>query len=246
MKRFGLIGYPLGHSFSKKYFTEKFARENTDSEYELFELRSINDFPALLRSHQLTGLNVTIPYKEKVIPFLDELDETARKIGAVNVIQFIKNSDSLILKGYNSDVIGFTQSILPHIKPAHEKALILGTGGASKAIDYALQSMNIQTTFVSRNPTFNQLSYSRLDELILANNLIVINTSPVGMHPHTDECPLIPYEYLTTEHLLFDVVYNPSETLFMKKGKERGAVVLNGEEMLVGQAEAAWRIWTNP
>ncbi len=245
MKLYGLIGYPLGHSFSKKYFSEKFEREAIDARYELFELQSIDKFPKLIKEEKLSGLNVTIPYKEQVIPYLDELDETAAKIGAVNVIKFIQNCNSVKLKGYNSDIVGFRNSILPYIKPHHKKALVLGTGGASKAIDFGLREMDIETTFVSRNTSENQLSYSDLSREMLSENLIVVNTTPVGMYPHSDECPAIPYEYLTPNHLLFDVVYNPAETLFLKKGKEKGATVLNGEEMLVGQAIGAWEIWNN-
>lgn len=243
MKLYGLIGFPLGHSFSKKYFTEKFERESINSEYQLFEIQSIDELPNLIQNHKLSGLNVTIPYKEQVIPYLDEMDETASKIGAVNVIKFIRKGNSFILKGYNSDVIGFSKSISKHLHAYHKKALILGTGGASKAIDFGLKEMDIKTTFVSRNPKSNQLSYSELDSDILSNNLIIINTTPVGMFPHEKECPAIPYDLLTSKHLLFDLVYNPIETLFMQQGKKRGATALNGLEMLEKQAEAAWKIW---
>lgn len=243
MKLYGLIGYPLGHSFSKKHFTEKFEGESIDSKYELFEIETIEKFPTLIQAHVLSGLNVTIPYKEAVIPYLDELDETARQIGAVNVIKFIRNGKSFTLKGYNSDVIGFEKSISKYIKTHYKKALILGTGGASKAIDFGLRKMGIETTFVSRTPKHNQLEYSDLNKNILSDNLIIVNTTPVGMFPHEDECPDIPYRFITTEHLLFDAIYNPTETLFLRKGKEQGAQTLNGLEMLEGQAVAAWDIW---
>jgi len=243
MEQFGLIGFPLEHSFSKNFFTEKFERENIDARYDLYELTNISDFLALKDKPNLFGLNVTIPYKEKLIPFLDELDETAVKIGAVNVIKFIRTGDKLKLKGYNSDAIGFENSIKPFLKPLHSKALILGTGGASKAIDYTLQKLGIETTFVSRTAKIGMLNYSQVNEKILSENLIIVNASPVGTFPHSDECPEIPYHFLTDKHLLFDVVYNPAETLFLKKGKEHGSQGINGEGMLIGQAMAAWAIW---
>ena len=243
MKQFGLIGYPLGHSFSKKFFTEKFERETIDARYDLYELKDIADFAPLKYIEHLCGLNVTIPYKEKVIAFLDELDDTAAKIGAVNVIRFIRKDGQLTLKGYNSDAIGFESSLKPYLQPTHKKALILGTGGASKAIDYTLRKLGIETAFVSRTARPNAFTYNQLTYDVLADYTVVVNASPVGTFPHSDECPNIPYQYLTDKHLLFDVVYNPAETLFMKKGKEQGAVTLNGEAMLVGQAVAAWEIW---
>ncbi len=243
MKQFGLIGLPLTHSFSKKFFTEKFENEQIDARYDLFELKHIADFSLLIEEHELSGLNVTIPYKEKVMEFMDELDETALEIGAVNVIKFINNKNSLILRGYNSDAIGFENSLKPFLKPHHQKALILGTGGASKAIDYVLRKNGIQTTFVSRTAKPDMLTYKKLTEDVLTQNTVIINASPVGTFPHSNECPDIPYQFLTDKHLLFDVVYNPAETLFLKKGREQGATGLNGEQMLVGQAVAAWEIW---
>lgn len=243
MKQFGLIGLPLTHSFSKKFFTEKFENEQIDARYDLFELKHIADFSLLIEEHDLSGLNVTIPYKEKVIEFMDELDETASEIGAVNVIKFINNKNSLILRGYNSDAIGFENSLKPFLMPHHQKALILGTGGASKAIDYVLRKNGIQTTFVSRTTKPDMLTYKKLTEDVLTQNTVIINASPVGTFPHSNECPDIPYQFLTDKHLLFDVVYNPAETLFLKKGREQGATGLNGEQMLVGQAVAAWEIW---
>jgi len=243
MKHFGLIGFPLGHSFSKKFFTEKFKQENIDAQYDLYELANLLELENLLTETELYGLNVTIPYKEQVIQYLDELDDTAAEIGAVNVIKFIRKVGSLSLKGYNSDAIGFENSLAPLLKPYHQKALILGTGGASKAIDYTLRKLGITTTFVSRTAKPDSLTYDQLNEDILNKNLVIINASPVGTFPHADECPNIPYQFLTDKHLLFDAVYNPAETLFLKKGKEQKAQVLNGEEMLTGQAIAAWKIW---
>ena len=243
MKQFGLIGFPLGHSFSKKFFTEKFERENIDARYDLYELQDISEFVALKDMPELSGLNVTIPYKEQVMPFLNELDETAAKIGAVNVIKFIRSQGKLVLKGYNSDAIGFENSLKPFIQPYHKKALILGTGGASKAIDYTLRKLGIETTYVSRTAKPDMLTYSQLTAEIMADYTVIVNASPVGTFPHSDKCPDIPYQLLTDKHLLFDVVYNPAETLFLKKGKEQGAQGLNGEGMLIGQAIAAWEIW---
>ena len=245
MRKYGLIGLPLLHSFSKIYFTDKFEKEGIDASYGLYALQDISEFLVLKNKVGLCGLNVTIPYKEKIIPFLDELDETAAEIGAVNVIQFIHRDGTLRFKGFNSDAIGFEKSITPYLKPSHKKALILGTGGASKAINYVLQKKGIETTFVSRTPKPGVLTYSQLNKEILFDNLLIINASPVGMYPHMAECPAIPYQFLTPNHLLFDVVYNPYETLFLNRGKEMGAIVLNGENMLVGQAKAAWEIWNN-
>lgn len=245
MKQFGLIGFPLGHSFSKKYFSAKFEKEDIDAEFQLFEIDNIAKFDVLKQIVDLCGTSITIPYKEQIIAYLDELDETAANIGAVNVIKFIRRNNTLVLKGYNSDVIGFKESIQPFIKENHKKALILGTGGASKAINFGLKKMGIETLFVSRTPKDGMISYQELTPEIMAEYLIVVNASPVGTFPHIDECPDIPYETLSPEHLLFDVVYNPAETLFLKKGKERGAATLNGAEMLVKQAEAAWQIWNS-
>jgi shikimate dehydrogenase len=243
MKQFGLIGFPLGHSFSKKFFTEKFERENIDAQYDLYELENISGFEDLKAKAELCGLNVTIPHKKNIIQYLDELDDTAAQIGAVNVIKFIRQDGKLRLKGYNSDAIGFENSIKPLLKSYHKKALILGTGGASKAIDYTLRKLGIETTFVSRTAKSGMLTYDQLNNEILNENLVIVNASPVGTFPHSDECPNIPYQLLTDKHLLFDAVYNPAETLFLKKGKAQGAQGLNGEGMLIGQAIAAWEIW---
>jgi shikimate dehydrogenase len=243
MRKFGLIGLPLIQSFSKKYFTAKFEEESIDACYDLYELQDISEFTALKEISDLCGLNVTIPYKEKVIKYLNELDETAAKIGAVNVIRFIRENGKLRLKGYNSDAIGFECSIQPLLKPYHQKALILGTGGASKAVDYILRRNGIETTFVSRMAKSGIHTYDQLTEQIMKDNLLIVNASPVGTYPKVNECPDVPYQFITDKHLLYDVVYNPSETLFLKKGKEKGASIKNGEEMLIGQAVAAWKIW---
>jgi shikimate dehydrogenase len=245
MKKYGLIGYPLGHSFSKNFFNEKFSSEGIDAEYVNFEIPSIKDFPnVLLENPTLQGLNVTIPYKQQVIPYLDELDEDARQIGAVNVIKVIRPEKGKVrLVGYNSDVIGFSGSIEPLLEPRHRKALILGTGGASKAVDYGLRKLGLEVKFVSRRKQEGMLTYEELTPEVMDDYKVIVNCSPVGMFPHTDECPQIPYELLTPNHLLFDLIYNPDVTLFMKKGKERGAIVKNGLEMLLLQAFGAWNIW---
>lgn len=246
MDKYGLIGYPLKHSFSIGYFNEKFKSENIDAEYVNFEIPSINDFMEVIEEHpNLRGLNVTIPYKEQVIPFLDELDPDTAKIGAVNVIKIIKQPKGKVrLIGYNSDIIGFTNSIQPLLQEHHKRALILGTGGASKAVYRGLQNLGIDCIFVSRSHKANgTLTYQELTPEIMEMYTIIINCTPLGMYPNVDSCPDIPYELLTSNHLLYDLLYNPNVTLFMKKGEERGAVTKNGLEMLLLQAFAAWEIW---
>lgn len=245
MKKFGLIGYPLGHSFSKNFFNEKFRSENICAEYVNFEIPTIEDFNKVLKANPtLCGLNVTIPYKEQVIGYLDELDKDAAVIGAVNVIKIDRSKGKLKLIGYNSDVLGFTQSIEGLLEPHHKKALILGTGGASKAINYGLKQLGLETLFVSRNRhNDNTITYSELTPEIMNDYKVIVNCTPVGMYPKADECPDIPYECLTPEHLLYDLLYNPDTTLFMKKGSDNGAIVKNGLEMLLLQAFGAWDIW---
>ena len=245
MKKFGLIGYPLGHSFSRNFFNEKFQSENIDAEYVNFEITTIEDFPQVIVSYPtLEGLNVTIPYKEKVIPFLNELTPDAAAIGAVTVIKFERNKGKLKLIGHNSVVIVFTRSIEPLLESFHTKALILGTGGASKAINYGLKTLGIETLFVSRSAhNEHTITYSELTPEIMDEYKIIVNCTPVGMYPQADKCPEIPYEYLTPRHLLYDLLYNPNTTLFMRKGSEHGAVVKNGLEMLLLQAFGAWDIW---
>jgi shikimate dehydrogenase len=244
MRKFGLIGKKLGHSFSKQYFTAKFEKESiADATYELYELASITEFPQLLKSDpELVGLNVTVPYKEAVIPYLNELDETAAGIGAVNVIKITQGKT----KGYNSDYVGFKKS-LERFYPANEasKALVLGTGGASKAVCAALKNLDIKYTILSRQPKAGQLTYSDITPELLQQYQLIVNTTPLGMAPDLDSCPDIPYSALTAQHYLYDVVYNPEQTLFLQKGKAAGANTINGLEMLYGQAEAAWQIWQN-
>ena len=245
MQKYGLIGYPLKHSFSIGFFNEKFKSEGIDAEYVNFEIPEINDFMEVIEENpNLCGLNVTIPYKEQVIPFLDELDKDTAKIGAVNVIKIIRTPKRKIkLVGYNSDIIGFSQSIQPLLQPYHKKALILGTGGSSKAIYHGLQNLGIDSVFVSRTKKEGMLTYEELTPEVMAEHTVIVNCTPVGMYPKVDFCPAIPYELLTPNHLLYDLLYNPNITLFMKKGEEHGAVTKNGLEMLLLQAFAAWEIW---
>ena len=244
MKKFGLIGYPLGHSFSQGYFNEKFANEGIDARYDNYEIASIGDFPAVVEENpDLCGLNVTIPYKEKVISYLDEVDWAATEIGAVNVVKVVRHKGSIRLVGYNSDVIGFVQSIEPLIESHHKKALVLGTGGAAKAVVYGLRSLGVEPTLVSRRPHPDRLNYDQLTPACMDEYTVVVNCTPVGMYPRVDECPDIPYEGLTPRHLLYDLVYNPDQTLFLKKGAAQGAQVKNGLEMLLLQAFAAWEFW---
>ena len=245
MQKYGLIGYPLKHSFSIGFFNEKFKSEGIDAEYVNFEIPEINDFMEVIEENpNLCGLNVTIPYKEQVIPFLDELDKDTAKIGAVNVIKIIRTPKRKIkLVGYNSDIIGFSQSIQPLLQPYHKKALILGTGGSSKAIYHGLKKLGIDSVFVSRTKKEGMLTYEELTPEVMAEHTVIVNCTPVGMYPKVDFCPAIPYELLTPNHLLYDLLYNPNITLFMKKGEEHGAVTKNGLEMLLLQAFAAWEIW---
>ena len=245
MQKYGLIGYPLKHSFSIGFFNEKFKSEGIDAEYVNFEIPEINDFMEVIEENpNLCGLNVTIPYKEQVIPFLDELDKDTAKIGAVNVIKIIRTPKRKIkLVGYNSDIIGFSQSIQPLLQPYHKKALILGPGGSSKAIYHGLKNLGIDSVFVSRTKKEGMLTYEELTPEVMAEHTVIVNCTPVGMYPKVDFCPAIPYELLTPNHLLYDLLYNPNITLFMKKGEEHGAVTKNGLEMLLLQAFAAWEIW---
>lgn len=245
MQKYGLLGYPLGHSFSKNYFNQKFEAEHIDAEYVNFEIPQIKEIKNVLKENpELNGLNVTIPYKEQVIPYLDELDPDARLIGAVNVIKFKKGLfGKTKLVGYNSDIIGFKRSIEPLLKPTHQKALILGTGGASKAVYQGLKQLGVGSTFVSRSKKDGCITYGEITPKIMAQYTVIVNTTPLGMFPHIDACPDIPYDELTPDHVLYDLLYNPDETLFMRKGKERGATVKNGLEMLLLQAFAAWQIW---
>lgn len=249
MKKYGLIGFPLGHSFSASFFAEKFAEEHIEARYDNYEMESAETLRTLIAADSdLCGLNVTIPHKQAVIPLLDELSDAARAIGAVNVIRISRvqseeGGESFRLKGFNSDVIGFSDSIQPLLLPHHTHALVLGTGGASKAVVAGLRQLGVHPTYVSRRPAPGVLTYQELTPEIMAANTVIVNCSPVGMYPHTDEAPAIPYELLTPRHLLYDVVYNPLDTHFMQLGRERGAVVKNGLEMLHLQAIAAWKMW---
>nr|AOE12554.1 shikimate 5-dehydrogenase [uncultured bacterium]CCF99367.1 shikimate 5-dehydrogenase [uncultured Cytophagia bacterium] len=243
MKTYGLIGNSLSHSFSKKYFTEKFDKLGlTDSEYINIEIEAIEEFCQRTDELSPLGLNVTIPYKTAVIPFLDEIDEVAKEIGAVNTIVF-KNGK---LKGYNTDAFGFHQSIKPFFKPHHERALILGTGGASKAVEYVLKQYGVEVMFASRNDSKdNVLNWNDINENVIKHHLLIINCTPLGMFPNIASKPVISYSALTERHLLVDLIYNPDETLFLKLGKDNGAKVINGLTMLQQQAEKSWRLWND-
>ena len=242
-KLFGLIGYPLSHSFSKKYFSEKFQEEHIrDCQYELFPLETIDELNGLLKkSPELAGLNVTIPYKELVIPFLNEMSPVVAEIGACNCIM-IKNGK---LTGHNTDVIGFQKTLEPKLKPHHNKALVLGTGGAAKAVHYVLRQKGIEYAEVSRTAKGETLSYDQIDEKIMASHTLIINTTPLGMYPDVGTIPSLPYHLISPEHYLYDLVYNPNPTLFLQKGIEVGATVENGSEMLRIQAEESWKIWND-
>lgn len=254
MDTYGLIGYPLGHSFSRKFFTEKFAKEGIDAHYLNFEIPNIEEFPNVIKNNPtLKGLNVTIPYKQQVMLYLDDISEEAKAIGAVNVVK-VEHIDGFAgkaavgvkLTGFNSDVIGFVDSIKPLLKPHHKKALILGTGGASKAVRYGLnEKLGLEIRFVSRTARPDGFTYADITPAVLAEYEVVVNCSPVGMFPHVDECPALPYETMTDRNLLYDLVYNPEETLFLKKGATMGASTKNGLEMLHLQALASWMFWND-
>ena len=246
MDKYGLIGYPLVHSFSISYFNEKFKNEGIDAVYENYEIPTIEQFPEIIDTNpQLRGLNVTIPYKEKVIGYLDAISPEANEIGAVNVIKITHKGKKVILKGYNSDVIGFTRSIEPLLDSFHKQALILGTGGASKAIEFGLKSLGLKTMKVSRSVKPGTIRYQDITPEMMKDWNVIINCTPCGMYPHSDECPQLPYEAMDSHTLLYDLIYNPDETLFMKNGKANGAIVKNGLEMLLLQAFACWEFWHN-
>ncbi len=236
MRHYGIIGYPLHHSFSAKYFSEKFEREGIEAEYSLYPI-GMEDLRLKIEDlfHRLDGMNVTMPYKQTIIPYLDRLDETAEAVGAVNVVHK--------RVGYNTDCIGFMESIKPLLRAFDRKALVLGTGGASKAVCYGLKQLGIAPTLVSRTPKDGMIGYSDLTEGLMAEHTIIVNCTPLGMVPDTESYPPIPYELISAQHLLFDCIYNPEETLFLRKGKAQGATIQNGIEMLYGQAKAAWKIW---
>ncbi len=243
MFRFGLLGKDISYSFSQHYFSEKFeALQLNDYTYENFDIATIDYFPEVIaNTAELAGMNVTIPYKQAVLPYLDEIDEEADKIGAVNTIKILDNG---LLRGYNTDVFGFEESLLPLLKRQHKKALILGTGGASKAVKYVLDMNEIEVLFVSRSPKEdNEISYENISESIMKEHLIVVNCTPLGTHPAVELAPNIPYQFLSSNHLLYDLIYNPARTTFLKKGLEKGTQIMNGLKMLELQAEKSWEIW---
>ncbi len=254
MKTYGLIGFPLSHSFSQKYFSEKFSKEKiTGCEFINFPLENINGFPALLKENPyICGLSITIPYKQSIMNFLDELEDSAREVGAVNCIKREERSKGRWkLSGYNTDIFGFEQSLKPLLKEHHSHALVLGTGGAAKAVAYTLDRSNIKFSMVSRSTGHKPasagiLSYADVTAAVLSSSTLIINTTPLGMFPKVNACPDLPYQHLTPHHFLYDLTYNPEETLFLKKGKEKGAQIKNGLEMLHLQAEKAWEIWNSP
>lgn len=245
MDKYGLIGFPLGHSFSRRFFTEKFSREGIDAVYENYEIAEAGMLSEVVKDNPgLRGLNCTIPHKQAIIPLLDELSEEAREIGAVNVIRIRRDAEGRArLKGFNTDVVGFTESIKPLLSPNHHKALVLGTGGASRSICYGLTKLGLDWQLVSRQKRPGVLCYEELVPDLIKEYTVIVNCSPVGMFPHVDEAPLLPYECIGEEHILFDLIYNPEETLFLQKGAQRGATVKNGLEMLHLQAIAGWEIW---
>lgn len=247
MKRYGLLGYPLTHSFSKRYFTEKFEKENIESTYENFEIDNIDKFPEIIKNNpEIVGLNVTIPYKEQVIPFLDELNDSAREIGAVNTIKVKRTESGIFLKGFNTDTFGFETSLKPHLKEHHKKALILGTGGASKALKYVLSKLGIEFISASiEELKENEITYESIDKTMMSERLLIINATPLGTYPKVDTFANIPYEFISDKHLLFDLVYNPEVTQFLKKGQAKGAAIKNGYEMLLQQAIKAYEIWNS-
>jgi shikimate dehydrogenase len=243
MRLYGLIGYPLIHSFSKRYFTEKFEKEgHSDCRFENFPLEDARDIKKIVRQHpQLLGLSVTIPHKETIVAYLDEADEFVKKVKACNSIKISKGK----LIGYNTDITGFEKSLAPLLKPHHKNALILGTGGASKAVKYVLRKHNISVRYVSRKPSAKNLSFAQVTPEVIAAVQIIVNTTPLGTFPNIIEAPDIPYQALNSQHLLFDLVYNPEKTLFLKMGEEKGAAIKNGLDMLKFQAEESWKIWND-
>lgn len=245
MRTFGLIGYPLSHSFSRKFFTEKFDREHiADCNYELFPIESAAEMPDLIaRNPSLRGLNVTIPHKLNVIPYLSSIDDAAREIGAVNCISIDQRGDAPVLRGYNTDAYGFAGSLKPLLRPGHQRALIFGDGGAAKAVKYSLKQLNIPYLVVVRKPAPGAVLYSEITPELLASHQVLINTTPLGMSPDLHSAPPVAYHLLTPDHLAYDLVYNPEETLFLTRAKAEGATIKNGLEMLHLQAERSWDIW---
>ncbi len=245
MIKLGLIGFPLGHSFSKNYYLSKFENEEiNDVNYDLYSLENINQFPSLfLNDNRFRGFNVTIPHKQTVMGFIDDLSIEAKEIGAVNCITVHRTEDKVSLKGYNTDAFGFETSLTPLLTPQHNRALVLGNGGAAKAVLYTFDKLGIPYTIVSRNKTNGHVTYEQLNEDLISSHPIIVNCTPLGTFPNIEECPQIPYEYITNGHLLYDLIYNPVETLFLQKGKSQNATTKNGHEMLILQAEKNWQIW---
>ena len=244
MDKYGLLGFPLGHSFSRGFFNEKFQNEGIDAEYLNFEIPEVKDILQVLVSNpELKGLNVTIPYKQQVIQFLDSLTDEARAIGAVNVIKVTHKGKKTLLKGYNSDVVGFMNSIEPLLERHHKKALILGTGGASRAVEFGLKKLGLETMFVSRTKKQGMMTYGEITPEVVQEYNVIVNCTPLGMYPNIEQCPILPYAAMDSHNLLYDLIYNPDETLFLAKGREAGAVTKNGLEMLLLQAYASWEFW---
>lgn len=241
MKRFGLIGKTLLHSFSPSFFKDYFVKTNIEATYELFEISSIDKVDDILNDESISGLNVTVPYKIEILPFLDEIDSTALEIGAVNVIAF-KDKKKI---GFNSDAFGFQQSIKPFLTNKHERALIIGTGGSSKAIEYVLKKIGIEIIYISRNPNgrYKHYSYEEINENMLIACKLIVNCTPIGTFPNIDECIEFPFKYLTEAHLVIDLIYNPQKTKFLSEAEKNGATILNGESMLKEQALKSWEIW---
>jgi shikimate dehydrogenase len=247
MRRFGLVGYPLGHSFSQKYFTEKFSRESiSDCVYQNYPIEKIELFPGLLKDTDLHGLNVTIPYKTRVIHYLTDIDPDAENVGAVNVVKISYKQGKKVIKGFNSDIYGFRETIIPHLRKSGDKALVLGTGGASLAVGYVFKTLGIPYVKASILGEPQTISYEEINKDLLGEYRIIVNTTPLGMHPSVGTYPAISYAHLTKDHLLYDLVYNPEMTIFLRKGEERGCTVIGGLKMLHAQAERSWDIWNDP
>lgn len=242
MKTFGLLGRAIGYSFSRGYFSKKFKKENISARYVNFDIPSISQIDNILNTKNLVGFNVTIPYKQEIIPYLTQLDPIAKEIGAINVVKVATNGT---LTGFNSDYYGFKNSLTPLLHKKVTKALILGTGGASKAIAFALNSLDISYTYVSRNPGQNQITYNDLSQEVINEHLLIINCTPLGTHPDITKCPNLPYQHIRSKHILYDLIYNPDTTSFMQKGLDHGATVTNGLQMLILQAEKSWEIWNS-
>ncbi len=244
MDKYGLIGDKLGHSFSKNFFNEKFENENVDAEYLNFEIPSIEELKAVLDTNpELKGLNVTMPYKQQIIPYLNDITKEAKEIDAVNVVKVTRKKGKIYLKGYNSDVIGFRNSLKPLLEPCHKKALILGTGGASKAVAYGLKSLGLEYQYVSRAKKDECITYEEITPEVVDEYKVIVNCTPLGMYPNFETCPQLPYSALNNRNLLYDLIYNPDETLFLSKGRAQGAITKNGLEMLLLQAYASWEFW---